>query len=197
MKDRNEREEKDFWLSELVVDEAVRGPSCNLIKMDVWECRQADPQRIKPDVSSESCTCSVTFYILPCSYQQECASNYTSSLLFSVHMCLIQTTQRDPRTNLLRGEERIASPWKKHGLKTCLHAFLWVVRVCSWKEAMSAIHTWACFLLWVSFATQDKTPGKTQALLCPRNWSVSRESFTRIKRLKETDTQIKFVKRTQ
>lgn len=35
MKDRNEREEKDFWLSELVVDETVRGPSCNLIKMDV------------------------------------------------------------------------------------------------------------------------------------------------------------------
>lgn len=26
---------------------------------------------------------------------------------------------------------------------------------------MSAIHTWACFLLWISFATQDKTPDVT------------------------------------
>ncbi|XP_040921673.1 uncharacterized protein hhla2b.1 [Toxotes jaculatrix] len=26
---------------------------------------------------------------------------------------------------------------------------------------MSAIHTWACFLLWISFSTQDKTPDVT------------------------------------
>lgn len=41
-----------------------------------------------------------------------------------------------------------------------------VLNAHSWKEIMSAIYTWACFLLWISFTTQDKTPGKTQTPLC-------------------------------
>lgn len=32
---------------------------------------------------------------------------------------------------------------------------------------MSAIHTCVCVLLWISLATQEQTPGRTQTSLCP------------------------------
>lgn len=83
-----------------------------------------------------------------------------------------QTTQRDPRENLKpeRGKSGQKKEWEKHGLKTRLRVFPCVrlSRTCpSWKETMSAIYTWACLLLWISLATQDKTPGETQTPLCP------------------------------
>lgn len=107
--------------------------------------------------------------------------------------------RREARGKTCWKENELKPPqWKKYGLKACLRASLcvWIVNACSWNRIMSLIHTWACLLLWVSFATQDKTPGKTQTPLCP-----SRESLTGIKRLKrfltQPDTQFRFGKKVK
>lgn len=125
-----------------------------------------------------------------------------SLIMLFLLLCLVfvlhQTTQRDSRKNLLEGgkKRRVAKFGWNHsvegfGLKACLNTFLCAIRlhVCvsacvlnarSWKEIMSAIYTWACFLLWISFTTQDKTPGKTQTPLCLFHfiWSTHRDYRT-------------------
>lgn len=53
---------------------------------------------------------------------------------------------------------------------------------------MSAIHTWACFFLWISLAMQDKTPGRTQTTLCVQQGVTYKADG-------EADTQIRFVER--
>lgn len=112
-----------------------------------------------------------TEYVLLCPYHQECVSNYAFFFFFPA-----STTQRDPKKNLLEKRKEKKTPignmdWRPAACVSlyhrCVVVCVCVLNACSWKEMMSAIQTWACFLLWISFATQDKTPGKTQTPLCP------------------------------
>ncbi len=151
---------------------------------------------ISPQKAARVLSCSA-LYIFPCPFHQEFTSNYAFSLLFfaPVFVSDAETTQRDPRK---RPAGRIKSgcshpsersmDWKPACMRFCVS--VWDVNVCSWKEIMSVLHTCACFLLWISFAAQDKTPGETQTPLC---------SFTGIKRLTgfitEPDTRAKSVKK--
>lgn len=157
--------------SELVVDERAQGSSHkSFLRFDSGDSQNLRGSNLTPPQNTAhvpSCHISSCVHF-------DCASNYAVSLPFSpVHVRLMpnhpEGSKEKPAAGKKRGFTRLRSPqWKKPGLKACLHECLRVVRACSSKGIMSAIHTWACFLLWISFATLDKTPGRTQAPLCPQ-----------------------------
>lgn len=143
------------WFQIFAVDERVQGFSCK-------------------SHSLEGCTCAVTFCIvyIHVSFIRNVPLIIFFSSFFLVCVCLCVMPNHPHSCKEDPAWEGIASPEVASltELQTCLRwvsVSVWVVNLRSWKEIMSAIHTLACFLLWISFATQNKTPGKTQIPLCP------------------------------